>query len=219
MTRSTFLLIVLSACSPARPQTTLHVRSDHGCVGVVGFSVTIAGTDPAERVQMRTMPVLSEDACTLDQSITVPDVGVDTPLSVTIAGYDSQRFERVFGTADVGTLDAPGQTTILLASRWDPVKQVLLVHRAQDLGIASLGDVTDMVIKTPPNATLLLLSVTDQVRAFFVATEPGAFTIDPLVPLQDLQDVTVTVTTTGGSLPPVKLIAHDRGAYFEAAPR
>ncbi len=193
------------ACSAREEASALQIVApkDLSCLGVVGFEIDVQAKEPHHFVQMRAAPVLEPTQCRLDP-IVVSELAVEVPLTVTIAGYDSQRRPIVRAAGEIGAVRSPTAHTLALAAVGD-LGAVLTVDRSDLLGgLASREELTSMVLESgpPKPAPLLTVTITEAMRAYFAACEPGAFVLDSAVQVEEGDRISATFATALGPISP-----------------
>lgn len=191
--------MLVIACGPEPgPQATLYVDppTDDSCIGVVGFDVTLAprGQAPARKRLIRTAPVLAPENCKLPEAASLGDLAPDTPVTVTVTGYDSWASARVSGSAEVSSLR--GEPVRLKLARTLPILPTVLVfYRNRLLENASASEVKTMTVATQMGSKTLLVVDRSMAPEFF-DPEPGAFGIPTLEPDGKATTTTLTVSFT-----------------------
>lgn len=220
------LLLAAGCSSPAAGEVVVHVDlappSDTSCIGVSGFAVEISGSGAEagmlKETRARSRPVLSNADCKLEQAVSLASVDLDTPLDISVRGFDGAGNVRVAGTLHLNKLrDAPDQVVPLkYAGAESAPPPVLAIDRvAHLLAGKPLGDLISIEVTRGPAGTVLLTG--NNTSAFFGVGEPWAAQLTPGEQLTADEEITVRgVLAKTNEM--VKLKAVQKQGYFLAEP-
>lgn len=193
---------------------------DTSCIGVVGFdlAITVGGATKPGQTLLRAAPVLSLDDCRLPSAVSTSDLESGQPIDVMIDGYDSGGVRRVTGAVHIAGLDDSTSHLALAAVPTASGLPVVVINRGAVFGGLNLSDVQTFTLHTSQrNLLLLSITVTDDIRRWFAAEDPGAFTLSAAIPAGEdlLADVTLG---SGGPSRPVRLtpMLDASGLYYTA---
>jgi hypothetical protein len=214
----------LSACgsSSKGPNVTLLLQkppgTDDSCLGIVGFEVSAqpTGKSPQSDTILSAAAVQTVNDCVLARPFTMGNLDVDSPVSVTVRGYDGAHQARVSGTANIDNLHG-GTTMIDLKIEGTPPPPLIL-DRATLLGGIPLSEVNSMTVSTAKGQPVDLKTVTRSGAPAFFDVDPGGFGIEGI---QNNQDLTISFTFTNAarSLPKQRVVTHlDASAPIFRAP-
>ncbi|MET0594335.1 MAG: hypothetical protein ABW133_16655 [Polyangiaceae bacterium] len=192
-------LAIVACGSEPGPQSTLYVDppTDDSCIGVIGFEVKIspAGQEPTTRRLIRSAPVLAQENCKLPETATLGELALDTPVTVTVTGFDSSGASaRVAGRAEIPSLRSE-PIHLKLARTLPTLPTVLVFYRNRLLENVPWNAVKTMTIATQMGSKTLLTVDRGTATEFF-EPEPGAFGISGLVPGGSETTNTLTVSFT-----------------------
>jgi hypothetical protein len=172
-------VVLLAACGgESGPSMRLLVEGplDDSCIGVAGFEVAISpsGQSVEKRRIANKGPVLATPDCKLPDSFGLSELPLDTPITVTVTGYDATGTSaRVSGRTDIAKLE--GRDIRMQLERASPMLPTLLVfYRNRFLENVPWEAIQSMSIGTQQGSKTLLNVDCKQATPFF-AVEPGAF--------------------------------------------
>jgi hypothetical protein len=220
-------VIALALCAIGCRNTTqvtvlVDPPSDHGCIGVAGFDVDIAGGQGSkQQTVLRTAPVLADEDCRIPSAVSLDGLDPEAPVDITINGYDDLRELRVSGSAHLDGLDPAAPTRLLLVSAAAAAaRPVLALDRAVAFPGIDLSTVTSINIHTQKgNLDLVTATIDEPTAPFFSVGEPGAFTLKQ-TPAEG-EDIAVVLKAPGGNSSPAQLTVSTsaNGLYWETRPR
>jgi hypothetical protein len=194
--------IMLVACGgEPGPSVRLNVYApqDDSCIGVAGFEVTItpAGQHAATRRIVGTAPVLAAEDCRLHEPFSLAGLGLDTPVTVSVIGYDATGTSaRVSGRREISSL-REGDIRLQLAKAAQSLPTLLVFRRNRFLENVPWDAITSMSITTQMGSKPPLLNVDPRQAHEFFLPEPGAFGIPSgLVPGGEATNTALNVDFT-----------------------
>ena len=192
--------LAIVACGPEPgPQATIYVDppTDESCIGVIGFVVTLspAGQAPKKIRLTRSAPVLTPENCKLPETASLGDLAPDTPVTVTVTGYDSTgALARVSGSAEISNLRGE-PVRLKLARTMLTLPTILVFYRNRLLENVPASEVKTMTLATQMSSKTLLVVDRGVAQEFF-DPEPGAFGIPTLEPDGKATTTPLTVSFT-----------------------
>lgn len=215
---------ILFACSSEKDVSAiLEVTSSAGasCVGVAGFEVIVepAGVEPKTHLAFPPSPILSASECVLPGSSTFSDLAIDTPVSVTITGYDGSGTKaRVSGHAFFTDLRANVAPLDLKPAAMS-LPPVLVFYRTSLLQGATWPEVESMSI-TEQMGNMPILTVDRKSAGEFFDQEPGAYGISDWVNGVNPINKALTVKFTAPGKTPrdgkISVVSWKDNAYYFA---
>lgn len=218
-------MLTITACgdSEIADQPVIRVRVDPpvdaSCIGVSAFEmeVTVEGQNPRTAFLARTGPVLSRDDCAIDRGVPFGGIDLDSPVQISVRGYDGAGQLRVQGTTSILALRDESSLDLALEAAGVASLPVVAIDRQRDLLAGEpLGNV-DSIELTVPGQSSLEVVVNDETRPFFEVGDPWAVAYP--ASLVDGDDLTARVTLVQGGAIVKKLVVSlsGNGDYFDAA--
>src|SRR5258706_2021452 len=229
--RSLSLCFVVSAaltCCGGKTEPTdlvFHIDApmagDPGCIGVVGFDVSISsgGRTLKSGPLLGAGPILDEASCHLSRPFSLQNADLNGPASVMVSGHDGAGIVRVEGMGSVPKL-VDGAMHIQLRTSAPPPSPVLVLNRSNVLmNKVPLSAVTLLVITTMRRPEPLVTVTPGD----YFSVEPAAYGVANLAAGGTDNNLALfaDVTTTGAvTVPRAKLTAvwNKVGGYYEAMP-
>jgi hypothetical protein len=216
-----FLWALAGCASSANKNTVIFYLDpppdgDDGCIGVVGFDVTISSGNQTSvsGPLLNASPVLEPTLCQLSRPFSLPNLDLEAPASVTVTGHDGAGTVRVEARGQVDNLHGSGTHLQLMASMTPP-PPVLVVSKGPLLGGAPISEVTHLIITTMRQPVTLV----DITPGEYFSVEPGAYGVAAnLSPIgaNDGLELVANVTLNGGTPLRSRITAHwsASGRYY-----
>jgi len=191
---------------------------DTGCIGVVGFDVSISsgGRTSMSGPLLGSAPILDGFSCHLSRPFSFPNADLNGPASVTVSGHDGAGVVRVEGTGSAPKL-VDGAIHIPLKTSAPPPSPVIVLNRSFVLNNAKLSDVTQLQITTMKGMNTLVAVIPGD----YFSVDPAAYGVAAYLGrggtdtnLSLFVDVTIA-----GMMQRTRMTAVWRpGGYYEAVP-
>jgi hypothetical protein len=215
-------LIAGCGSSSKGPNVTLLLQkppgTDDSCLGIVGFEVSAQpiGKAPQSETILNAAAVQTVNDCVLARPFSMANLDVDTPVNVTVRGFDGAHQARVSGTANLDNLHGPDMQIDLKIEGAPPPP--LILDRATLLGGIPISEVNAMTVSTAKGQPIDLKTVMRSDAPAFFDVDPGGFGIEGIQANQDLT-ISFTFTNAARSLPKQRVVTHlDTSAPIFRAP-
>jgi hypothetical protein len=190
------------------------------CVGVAGFKVRVSQAGQADQTAdlVDSDPILDPTVCALPgPPFIIQDLDLDSPVTVTIEGYDGTGQNKRVSAAKTITSLQEGPVRLPLTSLMSSQSSLLVFDRGLILQGTPLSAVKTMVVSTQKQPEPLLSVIRDGAGVFF-GPEPGAYETG-LRPNGLDSDVTLTVDFPETTIPRGRLTTQwNSNGYYYAKP-